>query len=215
MVQSISTYQNLKQINAEIFHEIKFTGNIFLVDKDYSEDKEYDSVATLEITKAWYELYDEYFERTDNPSFKKDLRNKDKSLGLLLKIKLIEDVVNLLKHLDEHKEYVPNEVYLETIANLGNNLKRADKYIKFDSTKPIKPQIIQIESVLGGLKTRYQLLFKEDLQVNESDISLYYDIKAEIEMALDRNLPQVINMLQWISYEKQYKRKIKSLQKHK
>ena len=208
MAQNISLYKNLQDIDSVTFHEIKFTGNIYLVDKNYVEGKKYDEKEVKIITENWLNLYDEYFKRTDDVRFRQDLKNKDETLRLLLKINLIDSVVELLENLEENKEYIPNEVYLKTVASLGNNLKRVEKYIKFDITKPIKDQIDKINAVKGGLQTRYELLFKEDLKVEKSDVMLYYDIKAHIEQALDRNLPEIINMLQWIAYEKLYKKKL-------
>ena len=41
----------------------------------------------------------------------------------------------------------------------------------------------------------------------------YYEMKAHIEQVLDRNLPQIINMLQWIAYEKQYRKRVYHVRK--
>ena len=213
MEQSISIYRNLKEIKSDIFHEIKFTGNIYLVDKNYDEDRVYTKSEILKLSTGWYKLYDEYFEKTDDYNFRKELKNKDLTLELLLKIKLIDSVIDILESLDKHKENIPLDTYLKTIASLGNSLKRVDKYIKFDSTKDIKPQIEDIKAVKGGLQTRYELLFKEDLKVDKKSIMLYYDMRAYIEQVLERNLPEVINMLQWIAYEKLYKNKLKHVRK--
>lgn len=216
MAQSILAYKNLKGINSIVFHEIKFTGNIFLVDKNYDEDKNYNQSDALTLSIAWYKLYDEYFEKTDDPNFRRELKNKDRTLELLLKIKVIDSVIDILESIEKNKEFVPPEAYFKTIASLGNNLKRVDKYLKFDSTKDIKPQIEHIQAVKGGLQTRYELLFREDLKVDKKSEMLYYEIKSHIEDAIGRNLPEVINMLQWIAYEKQYKKKIKhGKQQHK
>lgn len=208
MAQSIIPYKSLKEINSIVFHEIKFTGNIFLIDKDYDEEKKYTSEDILILSDSWHRLYDEYFEKTDDVKFRKELKNKNETVKLLLQIKLIDDLVELLEHLLEHRDYVPGEAYYKTISSIGNSLKKLNGKIRFDSTKDIKPQLEQIKAVKGGLQTRYELLFKEDLKVEKADIMLYYDIKAHIEQTLDRNLPEIINMLQWIAYEKQYKKRL-------
>lgn len=209
MEQSISAFRNLKEINSITFHEVKFTGNVFLLDKNHFEGKKYTQKDAIDLSMVWYKLYDEYFENTDDYNLRKELKNNDKTLELLLKIKLMDSVIEVLESLDENKEFVPAETYLKTVASLGNNLKRVDKHIRFDSTKEIKPQLQQIQAVKGGLQTRYELLFKEDVKADKKSIMLYYDIKAHIEQTLDRNLPEIINMLQWIAYEKLYKKKLK------
>lgn len=209
MEQSISAFRNLKEINSITFHEVKFTGNVFLLDKNHFEGKKYTQKDAIDLSMVWYKLYDEYFENTDDYNLRKELKNKDKTLELLLKIKLMDSVIEVLESLDENKDFVPAETYLKTVASLGNNLKRVDKHIRFDSAKEIKPQLQQIQAVKGGLQTRYELLFKEDVKADKKSIMLYYDIKAHIEQTLDRNLPEIINMLQWIAYEKLYKKKLK------
>ena len=212
MARNISIYRNLREINSERFHEIKFTGNIFLVNKNHEDEIEYDQEEIFRINEGWLKLYDEYFEKTDDPRFRKELKNKDKTLYLLLVIKKIEDVLKLMKFAYDNREYIPGDAYLNAISGMGNSLKKLDRHIKFDSTQELPPQIKKVESVLGGLKSRYEILFKEDLQVEERDIMLYYDIKAHIESAIGRNLPEIINMLQWIAYEKQYKTRIRNEQ---
>lgn len=209
MEQNILVFKNLEQIDSVTFHKVKFTGNILLLDKNYKETKTYEQDDIVELSNTWSNLLDEYFKAIDDSKLRQDLKNKDKTLELLLKIKLIDSILDVLRSLDEHKSYVPNEIYLKTVSGLGNSLKKVDKHIKFDVATPIKEQIEHIEAIKGGLQTRYELLFQEDAKVEKKDIMLYYDIKAHIEQTLDRNLPEVINMLQWIAYERLYKLKIK------
>lgn len=209
MARNISLYLNLEAVNPLIFHKIKFTGNIYLMDKNYSENKKYKGADAIILNEGWLVLYDEYYEKTDDTRFKKELKNKKQTLELLISINTIEKIIEILEFIDKDKDYVPGEIYLKTVSKLGNELKRINRNIKFEVSKPIKEQLGQFKNVLGGLQSRYEILFKEDMVVEEYDIQLYYDIKAEIELKLDRNMPEYMNMLQWISYEKQYKRQIK------
>ncbi len=211
MAQSISIYRSLVDITAERFHDVKFTGNIYKLDKDWKEDKKYSSKDTIDLNQAWLELYDEYFEKTDDTRFTKDLKNKEKNITLLLQIKVIEEIIDVLRFIDKDKEFMPAETYLETVSSIGNNLKRVNNKIKFEVTKPIKDQLPQFEAVLGGLQTRYEILFKEDLSIEPKDLQLYYDIITEIELTLDKNMPRYMNMLHYIAYEKQYRKKIRML----
>lgn len=208
MEQNISLYQNLQEISALTFHQIKFTGNVFLLDKNYDEDKNYGSHDVVKIQSAWIKMYDEYFEKTDDTRFRKELRNKKKTLDLLLNINLIKSILSVLRSLKENEEFVPGEAMIKTVASLGNSLKEINKNIKFDSVLPLKKNIKNVESYLGGLQSRYEILFKEDVVVEEKDILLFYEIKSRIEQVLQKDhIPDYINMLQWIAYEKEVKKK--------
>lgn len=209
---NLKLYKTLKGISAIIFHEIKFTGNVFLLDKDYDDKKNYNVLETSDISDAWSNLYDEYFEKSDDTGLNKTLRNKDSSLKLLITIKAIEDIVIILKEIDKNLIHMPKDAYLNIVSIIGNNLKRLHKNIKFDTTFPLPGQIAKIESIIGGLQTKYELKFKEDQQVDEEYKNYYYDLKANIESVLEKDyIPDHINMLQWMAYEKQYKVRLKSI----
>lgn len=214
MEQSIITYQSLKEISAERFHEIKFTGNIYLVDKEYAEDKKYGLSDLDIINTAWLKLYDEYFEKTDDTNLRKQLKNKEQTLRLLTDINLIKTVLEVLEVLEETEEYTPNEVLVTAPFEIFKSLKRRVSKIKYDTTKDLKNNVQHLRDVLGGLQTRYEILFKEDLKVDENSELQYYIIKEMMEDVLQRNLPEYINMLQWIAYEKSVKRKVENARKY-
>ena len=201
--QNIFLYENLQKISAIRFHEIKFTGNVKLVNKNHEEGQEYDLEQIIEFNNHWWEvLFNEYYERSVDNRLKNDLKKKDRGLDLLLEINAIEQVIGLLNYCDSQKEYMPPEVYLETVSHLGNELKRLNKSIKFDTTQPLKDQISKIESYKGGLETRYKIQFKEEVSVENVDLQRYYEIKTEIASILQMDdIPDHINMLQWIVYE--------------
>lgn len=210
MAQNILIYRNLKQISAILFHEIKFSGNLLLLDKDYSEDKEYEPSEIIEINNTWLKMYDEYFEKTDDTRLKKTLKNKNKTLELSLKIVNIQKIIQILEDFEENKRLLTKETQKEVLMSLSGSLMRIERRIKLNITKPIKEQLKNLNSVLGGLQSRYKILFKEDVQVTERDIMLFYDLKASIEQVLERNLDDTVNMLQWISYTKLYNKKIEN-----
>ena len=207
-MSTLNTYKSLKEISAIRFHEIKFEGNINLIDKDYEEEKKYNSNEVEAMHEAWIKLYDQYFEKTDNPSLRKELRNKKQTLDLLLSINLIKKIIEVLEFLDLNMDYVPGDAYMKTISGLGNNLKKINPKLRFDSAKPIKEQIEFCRGVMQGLETRYKILHKEDQEIKQGDIMLFYQIKSSIEDIFGRNIDENINMLQWIAYEKDFKKKV-------
>lgn len=208
-------YKKLKSISAVRFHEVKFTGNLNLLDMDYEEEKEYTPQNIIDINKAWSDMYDEYFERTDDPRFRKVLKNKNKTLELSLKIVNIQRIAEILEKIEKDKRYFDEATFYETIKTFGEQINAVEKRIKFDYLQPIPSQLTRINSVLGGLQSRYKILFKDDVKAQELDLMAFYSAKASIEGILDRNLDESVNMLQWIAYEKQSKKKVEQLKSQK
>lgn len=210
---SLQVYSSLQEISALLFHDIKFSGNILKLDKDFKEDKVYEDVDIIQINETWLKLYDEYFEKTDDPRFRKELKNKKESFRLLCAITKGKEFLDLLEFVAENEEYIPNETHLEVVTTLGQGLKKLAREYHFDIEKPLKENLNHNRNVLGGLQTRYELQFKKDLNVEKKDITLFYEIKAQIEQVLQKDyIPDYINMLQWIAYEKHYKKRISGRQ---
>lgn len=215
MEQSISQFKSLQEISALRFHEIKFSGNIKLIDKDYEEGKSYELHEIHQMHQTWLSLYDEYFEKTDDTKFKKELKNKDQNLELLLTINTTERIVSLLEYNELNVDYLPDNIYMENKVAFGNALKQIDKKLEFDSNTETKPQLDKVKTYLSGLKTRYELNFKEDLVVEQKDILRYYEIKTQIAEILEMNdIPDYINMLQWIVYEKNARKRASNEQRN-
>jgi len=209
--QNLKLYKTLKEISAVCFHEIKFSGNIVMLDKDYEEDNVYNSNQIAEISLAWNKLYDEYFEKTDDTKFKKDLKHKKSSLELLLEINLLKSILKILEGLKENEKYAPKELILKTESSIKNELKRISTKIKFDTLKPLKENITNVKNYVDGLQTRYEIKFKEDLVVEEKDIIEYYQMTIEIARVLKvDHIPDHINMLQYIAYLKTYRKAVKN-----
>ena len=216
MEQSISIYQNLQEVSALIFHDVKFTGNIFLLDKDYSESKNYEGDDIIKLNEVWLKLYDDYFAKTDDPRFRKELKNKKQSFQLLCAITKGKEFLDLLQFVSDNELFMPNECHEEVVTTLGNGLKQLAKEYRFDEETSLNELIEHNRRVLGGLQTRYERTFRTEGEVEERDISLFYDIKGQIERILNKDyIPEHINMLQWISYEKQYKKEVSRLSKQK
>lgn len=206
---NISTFKSLKEISAIRFHEIKFEGSIKLIDKDYEDGKQYSINDIQELQKAWLKLYDEYFERTDSTHLKQQLKHKEEALRLLIEMNIIEKIIDILRFLDANIDYLPQDIRLEVTNDIGNKLKHVNKRLKFDIEKPIKEQISKYEAYLGGVSTRYQVIFKQDQNEQKTDIMTFYNVKSSIETVLGRNLDEKVNMLQWLAYEKDYKKRLK------
>jgi len=209
----VNPYTSLIEIDSVLFHKVKFNGDHRLLDKNNVDEKvlDYNETDLDELKMAWYSLYDEYFNRVDDGKFKMDLKKKKKSVILLLQIKKIQEIQDLMKVLESDKKYLPNEVVKDAVKSFAISLKKIHTNINLKSSYSLKRNINIVENVKGGLETKYKILFKEEEDEKENDLQLYYDVVADIELTLDRSMPIKMNMLQYISYEKQYKEKIKQL----
>jgi len=217
MGQSISAYKSLKEISALTFNAIKFEGDVRLMDKAYDNSNVYNPKTIKALQDAWISLYDEYYVRVDDRKSKKDLQKKTKEFSLLFSIKQGDEFLVLLQYLKDNEEFVPIESYESALNTLVEGLKTLSKSFKWDLNKTTQENIDKNKSILEGLTTRYNRTKepkKEEEKEIKTDISTFYDLKANIEMVLDKNnISEGINMLEWIAYEKQYKRKIEDANK--
>ncbi len=211
----MNLHKGLRDISAVTFHEIKFTGNVYLMDIDFDDKKKYETSEIVEINEAWLTLYDEYYKKTDDPKLRRELKNRKKNLKLLITINMLEIIVKSLELMKEHEAYVPVAVKTSTLNSLKISLRRIHRMIIFDPLAKLETNIKYVTSYMLGLKTRYELLFKEDMKVDENDLLLYYKIKSNIEAILNKDyIPDHVNMLQWIAYEKDAKIRLKYGRQH-
>ncbi|MGR3218460.1 MAG: hypothetical protein ACUZ8H_01400 [Candidatus Anammoxibacter sp.] len=208
-------YTELRQISAVRFHEIKFTGEIYLVDKAYDGSQVYNISQIIEINDAWLQLYDKYYEKSDDNRLRSVLKNKKKNLKLLININILEIIISSLELIRDNEGYIPDGVELKTLSSFKNSLKTISAIIKFEAKGPIEQNIQWVTGYCSGLKTRHQLLFRDDMNVGIQDLLEYYELKANIEEILKKdNIPDHINMLQWIAYEKRAKIRLKHGRQH-
>lgn len=204
--QNILVFKNLKEVSAVLFHEIKYSANILLLDKYYDDEKKYSDLDIIQIEKCWANIYDEYFDKSDNSKSKKNLSKNNKSLKLLFQIQIIRNVIGNIELLESNKELYDFNVplYIDSIKSLCDDLNKLHSNINVVAIEPLQEQLKQVNSVLGGLETRYKTSFKEEHGFNDDlDILQFYKDKASMEGILERSLDEKVNMMQWIAYEQQ------------
>lgn len=214
MEQSISIFASLREIKAITFYDIKYSDNVYLMDKNYSPEKEYTTQETIDIQEAWLKLCDEYFNVTKSSEMRSSMRKNKQKLDMLFSLILIESIIKMLDYFDANKDYLPEGVKENMLKDLNKELSVIHRSLRFNESEDIQDQLEQIKAVLGGLKTRYELsLEKEKRNDKKTDISDFYAKKAVMEDVLGRTLSENVNMLQFIEYEKQVKRKVEAQQK--
>ena len=217
MVQNILVYKNLKDISAITFNTIKFEGDVKLIDSEYEFGKKYTPEQMDALKDAWVDLYDQYYLKLEDKKSKRDLKRKKENFGLLFKIKQSTEFLVILRYITDNYEYIPLESYNNALNTLLRGLKTLSRAFKWDANKSNIENIEYNQSVVDGLTTRYNRQKGDDddeVDLEDASISTFYEIKASMEQWLEKNhIDENINMLEWIAYEKQFKRKIENANK--
>jgi len=105
---NISIFQNLSQINIELWNEILTTQNFYLLDTEYNKEKKYNSKENKVISEKFSELYDDYFLKLNNPYAKKNLRESQEKIQLSAKIMILTDCANTLLSIQRNYKVLKN-----------------------------------------------------------------------------------------------------------
>lgn len=206
----MDTYKTLKEISAIIFHEIRFSGNILLLDKDYEEDKNYSASEIISISDDWIKLYDEYYKESDSNDLRRNFRDKKKGTSLLMQINVVSGIKKTLNLLVKNDKYINEHIRYSTVSSLSVSLKRITNRVVIKASDSIEINLKNVDRFLKGLQSKYKINFKKEMNVDEQSIMLFYNIKAQIEDILGKDsISDDINMLQWLAYENKAKQKIK------
>ena len=206
----MDTYKTLKEISAIIFHEIRFSGNILLLDKKYEEDKDYSASEIISISDDWIKLYDEYYKESDSNDLRRSFRDKKKGTSLLMQINVVSGIKKTLNLLVKNDKYINEHIRYSTVSSLSVSLKRITNRVIIKASDNIEINLKNVDRFLKGLQSKYKINFKKEMNVDEQSIMLFYNIKAQIEDILGKDsISDDINMLQWLAYENKAKQKIK------
>ena len=191
----MNTYKTLRDIGSLRFHEIRFSGNIFLLDKDYEEGKDYSIIDVVRINDDWLKMYDEYYKESDSNELKKSFRDKKKGTSILMQINIVYGIKKTLKLLIDNKEYINEHIKYSTVSSLSSSLKRITKRVVIKTSDDLEKNLSNVDRFLKGLDNKYKLNFNKEMNVNEQSIMLFYNIKAQIEDILGKNsISDDINM---------------------
>lgn len=200
---------SLKTLNIITFLEILQDNDFKRLDIDYKESKTYSDKEVEELSKVWYQLYDEYFELKNDHLAKSYLSNQKRLISLEMTMLAIAKNHDILANLSQFKE--TNDTLLikqKVIANI----KEIDSRIKlnvFDSIVDICEKLQSIvkslSNELGTIKTN------QDKRVEKKKANVYKMI-ANVEQILERSLGDIskISVIQWLAYEEMANDKVKS-----
>jgi len=196
---SISIFQNLSQINIELWNEILSTQNFYLLDSEHTKEKKYSSNDNKLISDKFSELYDDYFLKLNNSYAKKNLRETQEKIQLSSKIIILTDCVNTLLSIQRNYKVLKNPLDKEN--EVYKCVKIVSKYVTFGHFNTIDENIAIITKLIQSNQLTYNRQFGEDDEKFEKNTYTFEKQVVDVEQVLGRSIDITkTNVLKWIGY---------------
>jgi hypothetical protein len=196
---NISIFQNLSQINIELWNEILNTQNLHLLNKKHTEDTKYSKRENEALNAKFIELYDDYFLKLDNQFAKNNLKETQEKIQLSAKIMILTDCINTL--LSIKRNYNVLKVPLKKENEVYECVKLISKYIKFERFNTIDENIKVIEKLIVSNETTYKRKFGETEKDFEEKTYTFEKQVVDVEQVLGHSIDTTkVNVLKWIGY---------------
>lgn len=196
---NISIYQSLSQINIELWNEILNTQNIYLLDKQYKEKKQYSKEEVKYISETFSSLYDDYFIKLDNSFAKANLKETQEKIQLSAKIMILTDCVNSLQAIKRNYKILKEPLKKEN--DIYDCVKIISKYVKFDKFATIDENIEVIIKIIQSNELTYKRKFGEEKNENSAVNYTFEKQVVDVEQVLGRSIDITnTNVLKWIGY---------------
>ena len=196
---SISIFQNLSQINIELWNEILTTQNIFLLDKNHSIESKYNKAENNALNSKFIELYDDYFVKLDNQFAKNNLKETQEKIQLSAKIMILTDCINTLVSIKRNCAVIKEPIKKEN--EIYDCVKIISKYIKFDKFNTIDENIAIIQKLIISNETTYKRKFGENDKEFEQKTYTFEKQVVDVEQVLGHAIDtSKVNVLKWIGY---------------
>ena len=196
---NISIFQNLSQINIELWNEILNTQNIYLLHKDYDVNTKYSKAENIALNSKFIELYDDYFVKLDNSYAKNNLKETQEKIQLSAKIMILSDCINTLASIKRNYSVLKDPIKKEN--EVYDCVKIISKYIKFDKFNTIDENIAIIQKLIVSNETTYKRKFGENDKEFEQKTYTFEKQVVDVEQVLGHAIDtSKVNVLKWIGY---------------
>ena len=157
---NIFTYQNLKQINVKTWFDILEDGKYELMDKTYSDEKEYTTEQLEFCSVEFGKLYDLFFKKLNNQYSISTLEEKQERINLISKITILQECINSLLFIARNYIHIENPIELEN--KIYESVKQLSKYIKFPQFNTISENIEIINKLITSNEANYLRKYGKD-----------------------------------------------------
>lgn len=196
-LKNITTFQNLKQINIELWNEVIETQNTALLDVNYKYGKKYNASQLKLLDKTFSRLYDDYFLALNNRRAKSNLERSQEKTTLSLKLIVLENAIQTLEFIGRNQRFLKD--YMEKERKVYDSVKIVAKNVQFKPFNTIQENIDILKKVLKSNELEYQRKFGDDKE-QENNYSFEKQL-IDIENVLGRSLDvKNCNVIKWIEY---------------
>ncbi len=208
----INYYKSLDKLKILTFWDIIKHKNVLLLDFDYFDGKKYTEEQKNELELTWLRLYDEYYVMLDDSKSKFKMNKTFDELKLRDKINQIKNNYDFLVMICGYVGQMPNDMLDQYIQETYKRLIKIDKRIKPKFFDPVTDNLKMLDRFINSLINTYNQVHKDNVKSVESEINNVYDVVANAESWLERNL-NINDMVvsHWIAIEKQVKQKQKAV----
>jgi len=173
--QSISIFQNLKQINIALWYDILEENNVKLLDKNYTEDKKYSELEIIQLNDTFLRLYDLFFEKLNNEYSKSSLQESQDKINIISKIALLEEAVKTLLFIKQNYNLIDKPIEKE--KKIYDTVKILSKYVNFKDFNTIDENIEIINKIILSLESGYTRKYGND---NEEQNKNKYSLEEQL-----------------------------------
>lgn len=196
---NISIFQNLSQINIELWNEVLNTQNIYLLHKNYDINTKYSKEENNTLNSKFIELYDDYFVKLNNQFAKNNLKETQEKIQLSAKIMILTDCINTLASIKRNYLVIKEPIKKEN--EIYDCVKIISKYIKFDRFNTIDENIAIIQKLIVSNETTYKRKFGENDKEFEQKTYTFEKQVVDVEQVLGHSIDtSKVNVLKWIGY---------------
>lgn len=209
---SIFTYQSLKEIKLLTYDAISETGNVCLMDKNYSDDKKYTQKDIDLCNDAFMQIVDLFIDKLKNKKALNNFADTKKKTELTYKIYLLNSSLQSLLFIAKNYKNIENWEDLE--RSLLNSVKKLSTYVVFKPLNDFDDNIKIIEKLIKSNDNTYKRLFPDDepqsvkysLDDQVTDITMLLELKFELDL-------ETMTLEKWCSWLNRAESKIQMLRK--
>lgn len=194
---NISIFQNLSQINIELWNEILTNQNFYLLDTEYDKNKKYTSKENKFISDKFSELYDDYFLKLNNSYAKKSLRETQEKIQLSSKILILKDCINTLESIKKNYKVIKSPLDKEN--EVYSCVKLVSKHVKFGNFNTIDENIAIISKLIESNQLTYNRKYGETDDKFETNNYTFEKQLVDVEQVLGREVnTSRTSVIKWI-----------------
>lgn len=196
-LKNIIIFQNLRQINIVLWNDIIESGNILLLDKNYSTDTKYNRYQIESLDEQFKNLYDAYFLALNNRKAKAQLEKSQEKVVMSLKVIVLKDALNTLCFIRDNQRFLKD--YLSKENKVYQTVKTVVKNVNFKQFNTLQENIDVLEKVFKSVSMEFERKFESEKEIKKN--YTFEKQVADVEQVLGRSLDIAkCNVIQWIEY---------------